>query len=192
MTGYSEVDLRSPEAGIEQVREHIGEDTFAQVATALYQMTVIRDRRLEIEETDAAPLDIGGILEHLDQATTVGLDGRLRDTEDVLRAIDRECAIRRHNESEFSDQGGRPSKVDRVVSQIDRAQRLYLLNEYVDQEFVRNKAVESLRTADPSRPTYYKIRDKIAAHDDLPYAADDVDTWRETAGVAKPQPSPDE
>lgn len=185
MTDYDDIELRSPGARFDQVREHIGEDKFAQLTAALYNLTVLHDRQVA-EDTDDKPIDVAAILEALDNATTVGLDRTLDSTEDVLRAIERERALKSHNKSKFSDPGGRPSKVERVVHQIDIAQRLYLMNEDVDQEYVHGKALESLRAADPSRPTYYKIRDRIANHDYLPYSSEEVDEWRETAGVAKP------
>lgn len=85
-------------------------------------------------------------------------------TEDITRAIEREAKIMRSNQD--SDRpGGRPSKVDSLVQSIESSCAIADRGGYEtssDQIAARNRQIrQTLREADISRRTFYRVRDRI-------------------------------
>lgn len=86
------------------------------------------------------------------------------ETEDVERALEREAKIIRSNQDEDRP-GGRPSKVDKLAQEIGSSCSVAAKRGYVgadDQVEARNRQIQqTLRNADISRSTYYRLRDHV-------------------------------
>jgi hypothetical protein len=88
------------------------------------------------------------------------------ETDDIERALQREAKLIRANGSD-DHRGGRPSKVEKLTRSIKSSISVADRDGYEgakDQQAARDNRIEhTLRAADISRSTYYRLRDQVEA-----------------------------
>lgn len=174
MREYRASLLDRPEANLERAAQGFSDEQWKEIAAALYNIGMVHPGNDD-------PIALNRVLRAIDESLTDGFDA-----ETLVTAVEREQKLRKHNRRQAigKDTGGRPSKVDQFVRTVEVAHvAAEKTPDLVPEEEVQTKAIDILDELSPSRPTWYKMRDRLHASE-TPYTTDDAEQWLESSTVS--------